>query len=70
MHILNSMQVAEGEAGSPVDMAKSYMQRRPPWASPRHMESRTPSSMVIELFDEGTPYSVSNSSSLAQVLFE
>ncbi|KAM7459701.1 hypothetical protein LguiA_036695 [Lonicera macranthoides] len=58
--------VTEGEAGSPVDMAKSYMQRRPPWASPRHMESRTPSSMVIELFDEGTPYSVSNSSSLAQ----
>lgn len=28
------VQVIEGEIGSPVDVAKSYMSARPPWASP------------------------------------
>jgi len=28
------VQVTEGETGSPVDVAKSYMSERPPWASP------------------------------------
>lgn len=48
------------EVGSPVDMAKSYMQARPPWASPslRRSGSRTPSPMAIDLFKEETPFSV------------
>ncbi|KAI9192484.1 hypothetical protein LWI28_023518 [Acer negundo] len=57
----------EGEAGSPVDMAKSYMQTRPPWASPStsHIGYRSPSPTGIQLFKEETPYSLGCSSSSA-----
>lgn len=50
--------------GSPVEMAKSYMKVRPPWASPAVDTSglRTPSQMKAKLFDEGTPYTVSGDS--------
>ncbi|XP_049376895.1 protein KAKU4 [Solanum stenotomum] len=50
--------------GSPVEMAKSYMKVRPPWASPAVDNSglRTPSQMKAKLFDEEAPYSVSGDS--------
>ncbi|CAN4075759.1 unnamed protein product [Withania somnifera] len=50
--------------GSPVEMAKSYMKVRPPWASPSddHSGLRTPSQMKAKLFDEETPYTVSGDS--------
>ncbi|WOG85761.1 hypothetical protein DCAR_0104954 [Daucus carota subsp. sativus] len=45
--------IANIDKGSPVDMAKSYMQARPPWASPlRHSGSRTTSPMAIDLFKD------------------
>ncbi|GLT58308.1 hypothetical protein SLA2020_312100 [Shorea laevis] len=57
---------SEGEAGSPVDMAKSYMRTRPPWASPSmsHIEHRSPSPIQMHIFKEleGTPYSIAGNS--------
>ncbi|CAI9772299.1 unnamed protein product [Fraxinus pennsylvanica] len=51
------------EVGSPVDMAKSYMKVRPPWTSPaKQIEVRTPSTMMMEPFREGTQFSVGNDS--------
>ncbi|KAK1438264.1 hypothetical protein QVD17_04070 [Tagetes erecta] len=52
-------QAAEGEAGTPVDVAKSYMKARPPWASPiNHDKSlATPSPLAADLFKERSPYS-------------
>ncbi|KAJ9702175.1 hypothetical protein PVL29_004085 [Vitis rotundifolia] len=55
--------VNEGEAGSPVDMAKSYMRTRPPWASPSMSnELKTPSPTGMHLFKEETPYSLGRNS--------
>ncbi|KAK8660530.1 hypothetical protein V6N13_051456 [Hibiscus sabdariffa] len=50
----------DGEAGSPVDMAKTYMQTRPPWASPamNDIEFRSPPPFGVPLFKEETPYSI------------
>ncbi|KAH6831229.1 hypothetical protein C2S53_009424 [Perilla frutescens var. hirtella] len=49
----------ESGVGSPVDMARSYMRERPPWASPtEHVELRTPLTTTMKLFKERTPYSV------------
>ncbi|KAL9265133.1 KAKU4-like protein [Drosera capensis] len=48
-------QATESELGSPIDVAKSYMQARPPWASPslKHVEFRTQSpSLLRQSFDE------------------
>ncbi|KAI3812534.1 hypothetical protein L1987_17244 [Smallanthus sonchifolius] len=52
-------QVTEVEAGSPVDVAKSYMKARPPWASPiNHDNSLTsPSQLAADLLKERTPFS-------------
>lgn len=52
--------------GSPVDMARSYMKVRPPWASPTVDQSGlgTPSHLKAKLFEEGTPYTGDSSSSL------
>jgi hypothetical protein len=57
-------QATEGEMGSPVDLAKSYMRERPPWASPstNHIPLQSPPSMGKELFVEATPFSVSGKS--------
>ncbi|XP_041990812.1 uncharacterized protein LOC121741921 isoform X2 [Salvia splendens] len=58
---LNSAAIDHMEigAGSPVDMARSYMKERPPWASPtKHVELRTPLTTTMKLFKERTPYSV------------
>ncbi|XWS17924.1 hypothetical protein CRYUN_Cryun33cG0109900 [Craigia yunnanensis] len=54
----------EGEAGSPVDMAKSYMRNRPPWASPSTniIEFRSPSPIGMPLFKEEIPFSVGGNS--------
>ncbi|PNT34067.1 hypothetical protein POPTR_006G275200v4 [Populus trichocarpa] len=63
--ILNTAPHAtEGEMGSPVDLAKSYMRERPPWASPstNHIQLQSPPSMGKELFVEATPFSVSGKS--------
>ncbi|CAL5439761.1 unnamed protein product [Camellia sinensis] len=62
---LNSVvlpQVAKGGLGSPVDMAKWYMQARPPWASPSkdYVEFRTPSPMGREILKEETPFIAGN----------
>lgn len=55
------MQMESG-VGSPVDMARSYMKERPPWASPtEHVELRTPLTTTMKLFKERTPYSVTES---------
>ncbi|XP_074334210.1 uncharacterized protein LOC141671768 isoform X2 [Apium graveolens] len=56
--------LAQVDKGSPVDVAKSYMQARPPWASPslRNSGSRTPSPMVIDLFKDEKLSSVDGSS--------
>ncbi|KAL2346837.1 hypothetical protein Fmac_000837 [Flemingia macrophylla] len=53
---------APKDEGSPVDVAKSYMRSRPPWASPSidHTRPRTPSG--IQLFKEETPYLFGNNS--------
>ncbi|KAJ4957532.1 hypothetical protein NE237_024643 [Protea cynaroides] len=55
---------SEGDAGSPVDVAKSYMSARPPWASPslRHGGSQTPSPVVTCLFSDGTPFGLGDQS--------
>ncbi|XP_031739005.1 protein KAKU4 isoform X2 [Cucumis sativus] len=49
------------EMGSPVDVAKSYMQARPPWASPstNNFEFKSPSPLGLQLFKEETSYSIS-----------
>jgi len=55
-----------------VDLAKSYMQARPLWASPstNHIQLQSPSSMGKELFKEATPFSVGGKSlSPSKVLF-
>eukprot|EP00257_Ricinus_communis_P020792 XP_015580123.1 protein KAKU4 [Ricinus communis] len=56
--------VTEGDVGSPVDLAKSYMRARPPWASPsmRNIQSLSPSPVGIQLFKEETPYSFGRNS--------
>ena len=58
------LQFTEVEVGSPVDMARSYMQGRPPWASPseNHVECKYPSPIGIQLYKEETPYSVGGKS--------
>ncbi|KAK8513470.1 hypothetical protein V6N12_052658 [Hibiscus sabdariffa] len=52
----------EGEVGSPVDMAKSYMQTCPSWASPckNNTDFRFPS-VAMPLFKEEPPYSIGGS---------
>jgi len=58
------------DEGSPVDVAKSYMRTRPPWASPSidQPKSRTPSG--VQLFKEETPYLLGNNSApSSKVLF-
>ncbi|KAK1367616.1 hypothetical protein POM88_033708 [Heracleum sosnowskyi] len=59
-----SNMLAKVDKGSPVDVAKSYMQARPPWASPslRHSGSKTPSPMAIDLFKDEKLCSVDGSS--------
>ncbi|XP_075518132.1 protein KAKU4-like isoform X2 [Primulina tabacum] len=48
-----------GAVGSPLDLARSYMRDRPPWASPtKRIELSTPLTARIELIKEGTSYSV------------
>ncbi|KAI3990573.1 hypothetical protein MKX01_022873 [Papaver californicum] len=49
--------VTEGEVGSPVLMAKTYMRSRPPWASPSSslVGFRTPSPIRMHLVKEETP---------------
>lgn len=70
---LNSVmiqQVSEGETHSPVDMAKSYMQARPPWTSPslNSVEFKTTSPIRMQPFKAEAPYSIgSNSPSSAKL---
>ncbi|WCJ30523.1 Protein KAKU4 [Euphorbia peplus] len=54
----------EGEIGSPVDLAKSYMRERPPWASPsmKHVQLKSPPLVGTQLFNEDTPYLYSTNS--------
>lgn len=58
------MQFTEVEVGSPVDMARTYMQGRPPWSSPsaNHIECKYSSPIGIQLYKEETPYSVGGKS--------
>ncbi|XP_059662968.1 protein KAKU4 isoform X2 [Cornus florida] len=54
--------VTEGEVGSPVDVAKSYMRSRSPWVSPiSHVDLKTPSPVGIEPSKEGASFPVGNS---------
>ncbi|KAJ7958655.1 protein KAKU4 isoform X2 [Quillaja saponaria] len=61
-------QASEDEAGSPADIAKSYMQARPPWASPSVDHISSPSSVRIKLFKEETPCSIRGNSTLSSKL--
>ncbi|XP_030946775.1 protein KAKU4 isoform X2 [Quercus lobata] len=62
--------VTEDQAGSPADMAKSYMRARPPWASPsaKHVELKSPSPIGMQLFAEETPYSIGGNSASSSKL--
>ncbi|KAF2283544.1 hypothetical protein GH714_011931 [Hevea brasiliensis] len=64
-------QVTEDEVGSPADIAKSYMQARPPWASPSlsNIQLQSPSPMGIQLFKEETPNLFGGSSMPSSKLF-
>ncbi|XP_027354421.1 protein KAKU4 isoform X2 [Abrus precatorius] len=44
------------DEGSPVDVAKSYMRSRPPWASPSIDHTKPPTPPGIQLFKEETPH--------------
>ncbi|XP_042488076.1 uncharacterized protein LOC122068269 isoform X2 [Macadamia integrifolia] len=56
------LSVAEGDGGSPVDVAKSYMRARPPWTSPSLslVGSQTPSPIGTRLFSDGTPFGLAD----------
>lgn len=56
-----NLQATAGGAGSPVDVAKSYMRARLPWGSPtvNSSEFRSPSSAGMQFLKEGTPFSYS-----------
>lgn len=49
-------QQTDNEAASPVDVAKTYMRSRPPWASPfaENIELQTPSTLKSQLSRKGT----------------
>lgn len=47
---------APKDEGSPVDVAKSYMRARPPWASPSIDHTKSPTLAGIQLFKEETPH--------------
>lgn len=49
----------DNEAASPVDIAKTYMTSRPPWASPfaENIELHTPSTIKSQLSGKGTLFS-------------
>ncbi|KAI7994866.1 Protein KAKU4 [Camellia lanceoleosa] len=66
------LKVTNGGLGSPVDMAKWYMQARPPWTSPSKdcVEFRTPSPIRREIFKEETPSIAGNSLSSSKHYFE
>lgn len=59
-------QATRNEKGSPVYMAKSYMQNRPAWASPtlNHSEFGSPSPLGVLHFKEETPRSTLYSSEM------
>ncbi|KAJ0089752.1 hypothetical protein Patl1_12693 [Pistacia atlantica] len=63
---------SDGEAGSPVDVAKSYMRTRPPWTSPsgNRTEYQLPSPTRIQLFKDETPYSIGFSSLSSKVKWD
>ncbi|KAL9167824.1 hypothetical protein ABFS82_05G122800 [Erythranthe guttata] len=49
----------ESGVGSPVEVARSYMKEKVPWVSPtKHVEFRSPLTLRMKLFKEGTPDSV------------
>ncbi|KAJ1420133.1 hypothetical protein SESBI_14573 [Sesbania bispinosa] len=56
-HSLNlvTLPQAPKDGGSPVDVAKSYMRARPPWASPSIDHIKPPTVAGIQLFKEETP---------------
>ncbi|XP_074286839.1 protein KAKU4 [Silene latifolia] len=64
-------QFIRSEKGSPADMAKSYMQNRPAWASPssKHVEFGSPSTLSMLHFKEETPTSTLRSSELKRSSF-
>ncbi|KAH9620696.1 hypothetical protein KSS87_017861 [Heliosperma pusillum] len=67
----SSSQFTRSEKGSPADMAKSYMQNRPAWASPssKHAEFVSPSTLSKLHFKEETPTSTLRSSELKRSSF-
>ncbi|XP_068648853.1 uncharacterized protein [Aristolochia californica] len=54
----------EGDMGSPVDLAKSYMQSRPPWASPSllNITLKSPSPIRLKFSDDEAQHAMSNHS--------
>ncbi|CAN8229797.1 unnamed protein product [Cochlearia groenlandica] len=57
-----NLQAIEDGVGSPVDVAKSYMQARHQWGSPavNNLKFRSPSPAGMHLFKEGTPFPYSS----------
>ncbi|KAM0059281.1 hypothetical protein Hdeb2414_s0005g00179741 [Helianthus debilis subsp. tardiflorus] len=53
---ITTPQATEADAGSPIDVAKSYMKARPPWASPINLDTSltSPSPLAADLFKERT----------------
>ncbi|KAI3412917.1 uncharacterized protein J3R85_016740, partial [Psidium guajava] len=65
VNISQSPHVVEGETGSPVDVAKSYMSARPPWASPclNTAGQRCASPVRMSFSEEDAPFSIGGNSS-------
>ncbi|KNA13207.1 hypothetical protein SOVF_118250 isoform C [Spinacia oleracea] len=70
-NVASPSQISRNEKGSPVDMARSYMQNRPAWASPTLKQAEVGSSSPLGRlhFKEGTPMSNFRSSELKKSSF-
>ncbi|XP_057516562.1 protein KAKU4 [Amaranthus tricolor] len=70
LNMASSSQISKNEKGSPVDMARSYMQNRPAWASSSLKQAEAGSLPVGVLnFQEETPKSTLRSSELKKSSF-
>lgn len=70
-NVASPSQIFISEKGSPVDMARSYMQNRPAWASPSLKQAEVGSSSPLGMlqFKEETPMSTLRSSELKKSSF-
>ncbi|XP_021744099.1 protein KAKU4-like [Chenopodium quinoa] len=71
-NVASPFQISRSEKGSPVDMARSYMQNRPAWASPTLKQAEAGSSSPLGMlhFKEETPMSTLRSSEMKRSSFK